>query len=173
MGSTIRELSQERLQEIRESWEKMAGEDTFLVELASVFDTVNRSLSSEGASAPYRELVSESGETLALLELFDTKRGHLTKLLTFHHSPATWRDDSTSMAEDLANVYIDAFLGVIELGRDRSQTGPQSSFHEVKIYGRGEAMMAMLQTIHALWPKLGNAAGAETAIEGRWLRVTF
>lgn len=173
MAAKIRQLSPERLDEIRTLWEEIAGEDTFLVELGGLFDTVSRSLQAEGEAAPYHELVSPEGEALALLELFDTKQGKLTKLLTFHHSPATWSEDAPSMARDLASVYIDAFTEVITLAREKWQSRSQTSIHEVKIYGRNDAMLTMLQTIHALWPKLDYAAEASTAVEGRWLRVTF
>lgn len=157
-----------QLAQIKESWEAQAGADEFEVEMARAFEGIERDMGREGSGASYRVLCQDD-DCKAVLELTDTRRGAMTKLLSLYLSPDLW--NAAEKVEELQEVYVMAVTYVIRLGELRARDAQ----HDVKIYGRDDALLSILQTIHDKWDSIGQNLDANSTVkmEGRWLRVTI
>jgi hypothetical protein len=103
-----------------------------------------------------------SGETPAILEMVNGRRGALSKLLKLHLSPKYW-DVDAKLREELIAVYAAVFINVISAGID-------SGVEEIKIYGRDEPMFGILKRLEETW-KAGDT-GWGASIQGRWLAIS-
>lgn len=166
-------ITLERLAAIRSSWEEIAGPDEFAVELSRTFDSLEQQIKTAGDTSPYSEVFdSFAGETMAILELYNTRQGTLTKLLTVHLNPRFWGAPETDESrEALIDVYATSITLVITLGFSTAPDG----IREIKMFGRSNRMHEILRSIAGHWRNMtaDSLANSTAAMEGRWLKITI
>lgn len=181
-GLLLRRMTADSLEMIRDQWTAIAGEDEFEVLLSSTFEGIEEDLSKVGFNVPvHAYLLAAPGISRkdgvqvvdAILELTDTKRGMMTKLLTVHVSPEYigWDSDS-ELRSKVTSVYSKVLAYVISLGQERSS----ESDHELKIYGRNNAMLELLKEVEEKWQLIDEMTpefDTWAKIKGRWLEITF
>ena len=153
------------LREIQSAWEGEAGADEFQAELGMVFNGIADDLGRKDISNEYLVL-KENGTPRAVLELVDTKRGAMTKLLSLHLSPTYWDSPTHTM---LADVYSAAITSVLAVGTARANRSIAGT-HEIKIYGRNRELLDILRAINDNWTP---TPPIEVSMAGRWLSVTL
>lgn len=162
---TLRNFTKDRLARVSREWAIIAGEEEFEVELAPVFDWCSGHLVHIDGDAHAMEVYdAESGNTDLILEMVNGKRGALSKLLKIHLSPRFWaasKDDD--LLEELIDAYASTIVSVIDHGID-------GGFDEIKIYGRTDAVLGMLQRLQAGWVELGTTWTA--SMQGRWISIS-
>ncbi|APT92635.1 hypothetical protein CPHO_06715 [Corynebacterium phocae] len=107
----------------------------------------------------------------AILELVDTRRQTMTKLLTVTLSPEflDWEDES-KLRERVKNVYARVLTHMITLGNERAH----STGHTIKIYGRNNSLKAILEEVVKNQSMIkSDSSHSEAKMEGRFLNVTF
>lgn len=161
-GYPVNEAS---LSEIQSAWEGEAGADEFQAELGMIFSGIADDLGRKDISNEYLVL-EENGTPRAVLELIDTKRGAMTKLLSLHLSPTYWDSPTQSM---LTEVYYVSIISVLEVGTERANQS-NANAHEVKIYGRNRELLDILRAINDNWKP---TPPLEVSMAGRWLSVTI
>lgn len=159
----LRQFTAERLEVVREQWRQLAGEDEFDVELAPLFEWCTTHLSPQTGDSQARELHHiDRDQTDAILEVVDNKRG--AKLLKLYLSPEFWAIDTPSVRTGVARLHATAFVQVIRDGIARGAP-------LVKIYGRSNLMLSILQDLQTQWASLGTDWDA--AMQGRWLAISL
>ena len=159
-----RPLNKALLSDIQTAWEGEAGADEFQAELGMIFSGIADDLSRKDISNEYLVL-EENGIPRAVLELIDTKRGTMTKLLSLHLSPTYWDSPTHNM---LSKVYTASIIAALEVGTERANRSIANS-HEVKIYGRNRELLDILRVINDNWKP---TPPLEVSMAGRWLSVT-
>lgn len=161
----IRLIDDVLLREIQSAWEGEAGADEFQAELGMVFSGIADDLGRKHISNEYLVL-EENGTPRAVLELIDTKRGAMTKLLSLHLSPTYWDNPTHNM---VAEVYSASIISVLAVGKERASRSIADA-HEVKIYGRNRELLDILRAINDNWTP---TPPIEVSMAGRWLSVTI
>lgn len=158
-------LTRERLQEIRDSWERLAGVDEFAVELAAAFEWAAPRLSPRpGDSQAFELRRTDTGDAEALLEIIDSSSVGTTKLLTLYTSPVYWDRDADDL-DELAELYAGAFLEVLAKGME------QPNWRVVKIYGRDQELLYILKHVQEKWHQ-ADSLGRTATMQGRWLAIS-
>lgn len=160
-----RSVNEDLLLEIQTAWEAEAGADEFQAELGMVFNGIADDVGRKDISNEYLVL-EENGTPRAVLELIDTKRGNMTKLLSLHLSPTYWDNPTQNM---LAEVYSASITSVLAVGAERANRNI-NNVHEVKIYGRNRELLDILRAINDDWKPTPSL---EVSMAGRWLSVTI
>ena len=161
-GHRIVEITE--LNSVRAVWEQQAGEDEFRSEMDTVFAGIEGDLQNPKINNLYL-VIYELGTPQAILELVDSSRGaktKLTKLLRLYPSPTYWDEPTPSVLEEL---YSTAILATIMIGSQKLTDGNFSDY-EVKIYGRDQELLNVLQDINENWQADGSV---HVNMEGRWL----
>lgn len=158
----IQKIDAGRLATIRQEWEQEAGEDEFAVALSHVFEWAEGHLEAvENESQALELFNTESQGADVIVEVINSKRGSLAKLLKIHYGPHLWNaGESRERLEELVDVTSDAMIEVL------SEYLTQSMIREVKVYGRTSVMLQMLEMIHNDWNQEGTWS---TRMEGRWI----
>lgn len=158
----LREFTSEQLGATRQQWAVLAGEDVFDVELAQLFDWCEAHLSpSKGDSRALELYNTERDQTDAILDVVDhTGR---VKLLKLWPSPEFWGIETQQERQRVVDLHVQAFVQVIA-------TGIVNGAPVVKIYGRSNLMLKILQELQAIWP--GDETGWNAAMQGRWLAIS-
>lgn len=168
------------LEHIRGNWIGMVGEDEFQTLYGTIFEGIEEDLGKFGFNVPvhafiYDPKLYEQDIFLvdAIVELTDTKAGKMTKALSVRLAPKYigWEGD-TDMRQQVVDVYSRVILHIITLGLERAN----EEEHVVKIYGRNDPMLLMLQELTNKWGELtDNLTRVDTTarMEGRWINVSF
>jgi len=157
----LRQIDTHRLDEIRNRWRGIAGEDEFDIEFAGLFQWCSTHLiPQEGDSQAWELHNTDNAECDAIVELVDSKRGALTKLLKLFLSPVFW--DVEARREEVISLHIDAFVEVIKNGVLRGAK-------DVKLYGRNDLTLSLLRSIHAHW----KVEGTNAHFQGRFLTISI
>ena len=157
----FREFTPARLSETRQRWRGIAGDDEFDIELAGLFDWCEGHLQPMAGDSQAWELHNaDSGECDAILEMVDSRKGALTKLLKLFLTPRMW--DVEANREAVISLYIDAFVEAI-------MNGALKGAKDVKLYGRNDLMLSLLRSIHAHW----QVKGTNAHFEGRFLTISI
>lgn len=172
MTYSLRELLPVRFGEISDKWKEIAGDDEFKSELKLPLDHI-LAMMNAGASqisdlAPDASVLevydSFSNEPVAIVDLINSERQQLTKILKFVLSPKFWtQNGQTSPRHAIAQIHTDTYTQIIE------SKMYEGSAQEVKIYGRDDVIFSLLQMIHDNWD---SRTGLRVALQGRWLSVT-
>lgn len=158
-------LTIERLRDIRDSWESLAGTDEFAVEMSATFEWAEPRLKETPGDSQAFELRNEiTGDAEALLEIINSSDGELTKLLTLYTSPAHWGEEDDNIGA-LAELYGGAFVEVLSRGM-KQPTG-----RVVKVYGRDNDLLYILRQVKENWDK-AESLGWNASMEGRWLAIS-
>lgn len=163
----LQELAAARLRLVEQAWRTIAGADEFEVELSHVVDWAASHMEpATGDSQAYALVDMSSGTTDALLEIIDSDRGRLTKLLTLFPSPAFWDVPGSVTEEMLTDLYAGAITQVLALGANRR------TVRNIKIYGRSNELRDLLTRIQGAF---GSDAteGWSASMQGRWLNVAY
>lgn len=157
----IRELTPDRLIEVRDRWRGIAGDDEFDIELAGLFEWCSSHLKhQEGDSQAWELHNQDSNQCDAIVDLVASRKGALTKLLKLFLSPNLW--DVESNREAVISLYVDAFIEVIKGGLLKGAK-------DVKLYARNDLMMSLLRSIHAYW----HVEGTKAHFQGRFLTISI
>ncbi|PWB97054.1 hypothetical protein [Homoserinimonas hongtaonis] len=159
----LREFTPERLSDVAGQWEELAGEDEFVVEMATVFAWAESHLVHRDGDAYALELYDPlTDKAGAILEVVDGRRGTLTKLLKLYVSPEFWNMEQQSDRLQLIDMHASAYTEIIRVGMDKG-------VEDVKIYGRTDMMLEILKVLQSTWPT--EFTGTIATMEGRWLRI--
>lgn len=159
----IRKFTPERLHEVRNAWNSLAGEDEFEIELAPFFDWCQTHIEQHSGDSHACELHNiHTGNCDAIIELVDSPHAKLSKLLKLFISPEMWNVDDKR--EQVVNLYVNAFIQVIGDGWVKGAK-------HVKLYARTSLMLSILHTIHAKWP--AERTKSTATFQGRWLTLTL
>lgn len=156
-------LNTERLAVIEQEWIELAGEDEFAVELEVFFRwarTHCEKTDGDGYALELRD--DDAGHCAAILEVVESRRGALTKLLKLYISPQYWEFSTIEERLEIINMHASAYTELIALGID-------SGAEDVKIYGRTDLMLSILKSLQEIWPS--SDTGTVAVVEGRWLRI--
>jgi len=157
----IRQFTRERLEEVRQRWRGIAGDDEFDIEFMSLFEWCETHIEpSEGDSQAWELYNTDTSGCDAIIDMVDSKKGTLSKLLKLFLSPVFW--DVESKRDQVISLYIDAFVEVIKNGAIK---GAQ----DVKLYGRNDLMLSLLRSIHAHW----HVPGTTASFQGRFLTISL
>lgn len=157
----IREFTTERFEEVKERWRGHAGEDEFEIELSGFFDWCVAHLTKvDGDSQAFELYNTDTDACDAIIEMVDSRKGKLTKLLKLLLSPEYW--DVEKNRDQLISLYIDAFVEAIK-------DGALKGAKDVKLYGRNDLMLSLLRSIHAHWQVEGTSAH----FQGRFLTISI
>ena len=168
MPYLINELDRSGFDPIVKHWKQAAGTDEFNSELKIPMEHLLELLKPQELSSNNQSVVisvtdSTNDECVALVDVIDTERTGLTKILKFIISPKFWDfEDAEERNNILANIHIDTYTQVIE-----SKLG--NGMQEVKVYGRDDVALAILKSVHDNWP---NGERIAVKMQGRWLSVT-
>lgn len=164
MAYELRTFTTERLADVRARWLEIAGEDEFEVELAGPFDWCQAHLAPrEGDSHALELFNTVTGDCDAILEIVDSRRGTLTKLLKLYVGPEFWETDNDPDTEArIVELHAEAYGQVIRAGIDRD-------VRDVKIYGRTDRMYRLLTLLRATW--MSELIKWDAVMEGRWLTI--
>jgi hypothetical protein len=160
----LRQFTRQRFEAVRDRWRELAGgDDEFDSELAPMFEWCTSHLSPRAGDSQAFELYHvERDETDAILEVIDSRRG--AKLLKLFPSPEFWVIDSDEARTRVTELYGGAFAQVIANGIAKGTP-------LVKIYGRSDPMVTLLQGLQTRWP--AEELGSDAAMEGRWLAISI
>ena len=162
---SMRELNEQRVDIILEEWRNIAGEDEFSLELEPMFDWCrSHTEQKDGDSRAWELYDPKSDECCAIVEIVDSRRGGLSKLLKLFVTPQFWDMDNNRKC--VIEIYMATFFEV-------TKKGILVGAERVKLYGRTDLMLSILTSIHARsmeasWPK-----NIKAGIEGRWLTLSF
>jgi len=157
----IREFTPERLKETGQRWRGIAGEDEFDIELSGLFDWCTTHLQpTDGDSQAWELHNTDNGECDAIMEMVDSQKGTLTKLLKLFLTPKLW--DVEANREAVISLYIDLFVEAIKAGALKGAK-------DVKLYGRNDLMLSLLRSIYAHW----QIEGTKARFEGRFLTISI
>lgn len=157
----LRQMDTNRLNEIKNRWRGIAGEDEFDIEFAGLFEWCSSHLEpKEGDSQAWELYNTDTAASDAIVELVDSSKGKLTKLLKLFLSPVFW--DVEAKREEVISLHIDAFVEVIKNGVLRGAK-------DVKLYGRNDLMLSLLRSIHAHW----KVEGTNAHFQGRFLTISI
>ena len=162
---SIGEIDSDTLEKVSTEWEAEAGSDEFQAEMSFIFSAIDDDLGDTDSSASYFVL-RQNGTSRAILELIDTKRGAMTKLLSLHLSPTYWDVPSPEMVSE---VYTAAIANTLSVGTARAITRRPGK-HEIKIYGRNRELLDILRAIDDNWVDIENVT---IQMAGRWLSVVI
>lgn len=155
------DFSSETLASTRQRWMELMDEDAFELELSPAFEWASVHMKHiDGDSVALRMLNSETEMTDAIVEVVTSRKGQMIKMLKVIPSPAFW--DVDNCRKEIIDLYIGVFMSVI------TSSGFKSN-HKVKIYGRDDAMLSILRSIHSIWPVEDSKAD----FEGRFLAITW
>lgn len=158
----LRKFTHARFEAVRVRWRELAGDDEFDIELAPMFDWCSSHLSPQVGDSHALELYHPTrDETDAILEVVDNMRG--AKLLKLYVSPAYWAIDSDETRTRVVELHAAAFVRLIANGIDRGAG-------VVKIYGRSDLMLTLLERLRTGWPS--EETGWDAAMQGRWLAIS-
>ena len=149
--------------EARAAWEAIAGHDAFYLEFAPFFSWVETHIEPQEHDSMALQLVNlgADGRVDAIVEVVDSRKGTLSKLLKIVVSPQFW--DVNDSRNSIVVIYSEIFTQfIIGFGTDLSR-------RNVKIYGRDDDMMSILRSVHAHW----SVPGATADFEGRFLAISF
>lgn len=158
-------IDREILKNVTAEWEAEAGSDEFQAEMSFLFSAIEDDLGDMDSCDDYFVL-RQNGTSRAILELIDTKRGAMTKLLSLHLSPTYWDDPSPEMVSE---VYTAAIVRTLGVGATRAITRRPGE-HEIKIYGRNRELLDILRAIDNNWVDTENLT---IQMMGRWLSVVI
>lgn len=159
----IREFTKARLSQVRAQWKSVAGEDEFELELGGFFDWCEDHISPCDGDSQAWELYAEKTDSCdAIVELVDSRKGELTKMLKLFVTPEMW--DVEAHRSRIVSLYVDCFTQVIA-------KGILQGTKNVKLYGRNDLMFSILRSLHAAWPAEETRTQAE--VNGRWLTITI
>ncbi len=96
----------------------------------------------------------------AIVEVVTSRKGAMSKLLKIIPSPEFW--DINNSRGSIVDIYAETFFNMITSGSFGNQ-------RKIKLYGRDDAMMSILRSIHSNW--LIEQSTAE--FEGRFLAITL
>lgn len=176
--SNLKVIDLQMLDRIRQSWMDQAGADEFIAELGTVFDGMERDVKS---SAPDSGVFvglcdeSEAGNEKfdAIVELIDTRRGSMTKVLTINLSPEYWQWEHTEAQRDqVILVYTTVLAHMISFGEVRAEDGQ----HDLKIFGRAQPLFEMLGSVQRGWNHVSAIQENHSSVakmEGRWLKISI
>lgn len=157
----IRQFTPERLEQVRKRWREIAGDDEFDIEFMGLFDWCQTHIKpSEGDSQAWELYNTDTSGCDAIIDMVDSRKGTLSKLLKLFLSPVFW--DVESKREEVISLYIDAFVEVIK-------NGAVKGAKDVKLYGRNDLMLSLLRSIHAHW----CVDGANASFQGRFLTISI
>lgn len=154
-------FTSDSLVETKAAWEAFAGADAFDLEFSAAFEWTQAHVNEQPNDSMALCLFNTDAQrTDAIIEVVDSRKGTLTKLLKIIPTPMFW--DVNNSRTEIIQLYTEAFFNVITHGGfGKSRT--------VKLYGRDDEMMSLLRSIHSHW------AIADTSIEfqGRFLTITI
>jgi hypothetical protein len=155
------DFSSETLELTRQSWLEMLDEDVFESELSPAFEWAGMHMKHiDGDSVALQMLDTESKMAVAIVEVVTSRKGQMFKMLKVIPSPAFW--DVDNCRKEIIDLYIGVFMNVI------TSNGFKSN-HKVKIYGRDDAMLSILRSIHSMWP----VGKGKADFEGRFFAITW
>lgn len=146
------------------AWENFAGgADVFDVELAPFFCWVETHISPCDGDSVALQLVNKVADDRvdAIVEVVDSRRGVLSKLLKIVVSPQFW--NVSDCRDQIIEIYKEIFT---QFATSNTQVARQ---RKVKIYGRDDDMMSILRSLHSHWSVPNTSAD----FEGRFLAITF
>lgn len=148
-------------QAAKREWEDIAGGDAFDLELSPVFSWVETHMDvAPNDSVALCLWNNDSKRTDAVVEIVDSRKGKLSKLLKVIPSPRFW--DVNNVRGEIIQLYTEAFFNVIT-------AGGFGSSRVVKLYGRDDEMMSILRSIHAAW----TVSNSTAEFEGRFLAISL
>jgi hypothetical protein len=154
-------FTNETLEQARGEWEAIAGNDAFDVELSPVFVWVESHMVATPNDSVALCLWNKDIDRIdAIVEVVDSRKGQLSKLLKVIPSPKFW--DTNSSRADIIQLYFEVFFNVIT-------GGGFTASRKVKLYGRDDEMMSLLRSIHAHWAIQNSTA----EFEGRFLAISI
>lgn len=149
------------LEQTRQAWEALAGPDAFDIELSPVFLWVDAHMQPvPNDSVAFCLWNKDSGRVDAIVEVVDSRKGQLSKLLKVIPSSKFW--DVNNNRDAIVQLYVEVFFNVIT-GDDLMTS------RKVKLYGRDDEMMSILRSIHAHWAVQNSSA----EFEGRFLAISI
>lgn len=154
-------FTDESLGQARAAWEGIAGPDAFDLEFSTVFSWVESHMHpKQNDSVAFCLWNKDVAQVDAIVEVVDSRKGQLSKLLKVIPSPKYW--DVTNLRHEIVQLYVEVFFNVITGGGfDKSR--------KVKLYGRDDEMMSILRSIHAHWAIQNSSA----EFEGRFLSISI
>lgn len=164
-GHELRQFTPERLEAVRLRWSQLLGEDEFEVELTGLFDWCKEHLVPRDNDSHVLELYDPIRDaTDAMVEIVNSKRGAMTKLLKLYVTPEYWPfdDAGVELRVQIVELHVAAFVQVLNAGMAEGA-------HEVKIYGRSRLMHSILLAIEKQWPH--ETTGWSATMQGRWLAI--
>lgn len=154
-------FSAETLIATQQSWAALVDEDEFEVELSPAFEWAETHMNhTDGDSVALQMLNVESKTTDAIIEVVTSRKAQMIKMLKVIPSPDFW--DVSNRRKQIIDLYIGVFMSVI------TSSGFKSN-RKVKIYGRDDAMMSILRSIHSTW----SVEKSKADFEGRFLAITW
>lgn len=155
----------------RQNWEDQAGKAEFASEYSAIFSWADAHRDYDidpkvGDSLAYGLFAPKSNTACAMVDVVLHKRGRkgVTKLLKVFVTPEYW--NVTEHQDQILEIFTSAIAGTIQLSK-RVQSG------EVKIYGRSEALLSLLHSLHVhLNKNIEKFPGIAAAMKGRWLEIT-
>jgi hypothetical protein len=153
----------ESLANAKRAWEAIVGIDAFDVEFAPFFEWAEGHIDPKEHDSRAFDLSNNDveGRTDAIVEVVDSRKGALSKLLRIIPSPQFC--DVTNSRAELVQLYTETFFQVIVAG------GLHGQQRKVKLYGRDDDMMSLLRSIHSHWAVPDSSAD----FEGRFLAITL
>lgn len=149
------------LADTRKRWEAIAGEDAFDLEFSNVIEWAELHLThTEGDSVAYNLWNNDALHSDAIVEVVTSRKGAMSKLLKIIPSPEFW--DINNSRGSIVDIYAETFFNQITSGSFGNQ-------RKIKLYGRDDAMVSILRSIHSNW--LIEQSTAE--FEGRFLAITL
>lgn len=160
----LRPLSNQRLDELAQEWSRF-DDEAFEVELAAVFAWARAHLTPKENNSHAVELYSHDTETAhAIIELVNSKRGALSKMLKLWISPELWGQTEDD-AKRIIEMHAAAFVKVI------AHSSSNDAVQEIKIYGRTNVMLDMLSRVRDVWNDQADT-GWTAKMAGRWLAIS-
>lgn len=174
MHSTIQmayvavEVTDQLLENTAQAWKLIAGADAFDSEYLHVFEWMktNRNYGGDATGSCAYGLVEEElgNVAVAFYEVVASENmGGLNKLLKVFVTPSYW--NLAAHQSEVIKVYVACVINFVGQARNKS-------CRTIKIYGRGDAMLSLLRSLHvALQKQLDEnpGAGLSVSIDGRWL----
>lgn len=160
----IQPFTTSSLSTVAYEWQAIAGSDEFDVELSSMFEWAADHLVPLPGDGHAMQVFNHRVErTQAIIEIIDGRMGRMTKLLKIYVSPEFWpADRDPSVRTGFKELYAGILVNVIGDGMDRGTD-------EIRIYGRTEALLTMLQDLQSEWGSFDSPWSA--SMEGRWFSL--
>ncbi len=172
MAYGLQEITPELLKQTQKAWELVVGEEEFASEFQALFEWIGCHIDyadPKGNSLAYaivddgQKIASGFGEIVSTKHHGGRKLGGLTKLLKVMVTPQYW--EIASHKQEIIGIFVAAIKGVTKISH-------QNKSKTIKIYGRTDSLLELLQGIHdSMQADEQSAKLITTCIKGRWLEI--